>query len=113
MLDDIKADREEQGGPRGSRRAVLGGTLAAVGVAGAWPRVAGIAAANAQGAPAAKAPAPFEYSGKDQRLTLLGDRPLVAETPESLLDDDTTPIGRFFIRNNGQIPDEVKEPDAW
>ena len=44
---------------------------------------------------------------------MLGERPLVAETPESLLDDDTTPIGKFFIRNNGQIPEEAKDPDAW
>ena len=44
---------------------------------------------------------------------MLGDRPLVAETPESLLDDDTTPIDKFYIRNNGQIPDETKDPDAW
>ena len=44
---------------------------------------------------------------------MLGDRPLVAETPESLLDDDTTPIEKFYIRNNGQIPEETKDPDAW
>ena len=44
---------------------------------------------------------------------MLGDKPLVAETPESLLDDDTTPIEKFYIRNNGQIPDETKNPDAW
>lgn len=44
---------------------------------------------------------------------MLGERPLVAETPESLLDDDTTPIDKFFIRNNGQIPEETKNPDAW
>ena len=55
MLNDVKADREDQGGPRGSRRAVLGGTLAALGIAGAWPRVDGIGTASAQGAPAAKA----------------------------------------------------------
>ncbi len=38
---------------------------------------------------------------------LLSDRPLVAETPEHLLDDDTTPIDKFFIRNNGQIPESA------
>ena len=37
----------------------------------------------------------------------------MAETPESLLDDDTTPAAKFFIRNNGQIPDESKQGDAW
>ena len=44
---------------------------------------------------------------------MLGDRPLVAETPEHLLDDDTTPIDKFFVRNNGQIPEAAKDPDAW
>ena len=44
---------------------------------------------------------------------MLGEKPLVAETPESLLDDDTTPIEKFYIRNNGQIPEETKDPDAW
>lgn len=53
--------------------------------------------------------APF---GKD-RLTILGETPLVAETPESLLDDETTPIARFFIRNNGLLPERIEDPDAW
>ena len=44
---------------------------------------------------------------------MLGDRPLVAETPEHLLDDDTTPTGKFFIRNNGQMPEQTKEPEKW
>ncbi len=44
---------------------------------------------------------------------VLGERPLVAETPEHLLDDDTTPTDKFFIRNNGQIPEATKEPDKW
>ena len=44
---------------------------------------------------------------------LLGDKPLVAETPEQLLDDETTPTSKFFIRNNGQVPEATKEPDAW
>ncbi|MBF9233016.1 sulfite oxidase [Microvirga alba] len=47
------------------------------------------------------------------RLTLLGEKPLVAETPAELLDDDTTPIQRFFIRNNGLLPELATEPDAW
>ncbi len=68
----------------------------------------------AGGAPAApKGPQPLKFPGKDQGLTVLGDRPLVAETPEHLLDDDTTPFAKFFIRNNGQTPDEAKDPDKW
>ncbi|MCB5174658.1 sulfite oxidase [Microvirga lenta] len=50
--------------------------------------------------------------GKD-RLTVLGDTPLVAETPEELLDDETTPVERFFVRNNGLLPQPAPEPDAW
>lgn len=62
---------------------------------------------------AAKGPQPLEFPGKDKGLVVLGDRPLVAETPEHLLDDETTPTPKFFIRNNGQIPDEAKDADAW
>lgn len=100
-----------------SRRLLLGGSLAALGVAaGIMPRASFVSDANAQGAPAPaqpKGPQPFDYPGKDKGLTLLGDRPLVAETPESLLNDDTTPISKFFIRNNGQVPDEAKDVEAW
>ena len=58
-------------------------------------------------------PQKLDYPGKDPNLVLLGDKPLVAETPEHLLDDDTTPTAKFFIRNNGQIPEPAKDPDAW
>ncbi|MFM9975932.1 MAG: sulfite oxidase [Beijerinckiaceae bacterium] len=114
-----------------SRRGFLGGAgLAAMGAAvgGAIPFSANmpagfVPAALAQApaggtapvpVPAApKAPPVFTFPGKDKGLTPLGDRPLVAETPEHLMDDATTPVGRFFVRNNGQIPEEVKNPDAW
>jgi DMSO/TMAO reductase YedYZ molybdopterin-dependent catalytic subunit len=65
----------------------------------------------APGAP--KGPQLLQFPGKDPGLVVLGDRPLVAETPERLLDEETTPTARFFIRNNGQIPEATKEPDAW
>ncbi|MGD9924146.1 MAG: sulfite oxidase [Pseudorhodoplanes sp.] len=55
---------------------------------------------------------PLEFPGKSG-LIKLGDRPLVAETPESLLDDDTTPTARFYIRNNGRIPEPTADPDNW
>lgn len=45
-------------------------------------------------------------AGKDG-LTMLGDRPLNAETPPHLLDDEVTPIERHFIRNNGNPPAET------
>ena len=71
--------------------------------------------AEAKPAEAAKAaePTPFTYPGKDEGLTLLGDRPLVSETPAHLLDDDTTPISKFFIRCNGQVPEPAADADGW
>jgi sulfite oxidase len=54
----------------------------------------------------------LQLPGKDPNLILLSERPLVVETPEALLDEDTTPTSRFFIRNNGDPP-QVSRPDAW
>lgn len=45
-------------------------------------------------------------------LTLLGDRPIVMETPPHLLDDEITPAARFFVRNNGHPPDVSQATDA-
>jgi sulfite oxidase len=82
-----------------------------------------VPAALAQGAPAAappsvpaaapKGPQYLQFPGKSDKLVVLGEKPLVAETPESLLDDDTTPTDKFFIRNNGLIPDQTKDADSW
>ena len=47
----------------------------------------------------------FAAMGKHTELVVLGDRPLVAETPPHLLDDDVTPTDLLFIRNNGTPPD--------
>jgi sulfite oxidase len=107
-----------------NRRGFLGGAgLAAMGAAvgGTIPFADSmpgglIPAALAQSAPPPaekKGPQHLNYPGKSDKLVLLGERPLVAETPEHLLDDDTTPIDKFFIRNNGQIPEAAKEPDKW
>jgi DMSO/TMAO reductase YedYZ molybdopterin-dependent catalytic subunit len=49
--------------------------------------------------------------GKDG-LTVLNDRPLNAETPPHLLDDNITPTPRHFVRNNGIPPEEV-DPNSW
>jgi DMSO/TMAO reductase YedYZ molybdopterin-dependent catalytic subunit len=54
----------------------------------------------------------LDVFGKES-LSVLGETPFVAETPPALLDDDTTPIARFFIRNNGLLPENVEDPDAW
>ena len=54
---------------------------------------------------------PFVIEGKSG-LRVLNDRPLNAETPAHLLNDDVTPVERLFIRNNGFPPENV-DADAW
>jgi DMSO/TMAO reductase YedYZ molybdopterin-dependent catalytic subunit len=75
-----------------------------------------IPAALAQDKPGDKGAPPgpkiLRMDGKAE-LVILGDRPLVAETPEHMLDDDVTPTEKFFIRNNGQIPEPASDPDRW
>ena len=124
--DPERADAEVFGRKGGlDRRGFLGGAgLAAMGAAvgGAIPFAANvpgglIPAALAQSAappaPAKKGPTYLSFPGKSDKLVVIGERPLVAETPEHLLDDATTPIDKFYIRNNGQIPEQAKEPDKW
>lgn len=115
-----------------SRRGFLGGAgLAAMGAAvggvipfgenmpggmmpAAFAQSAPPASAPPAAAPAApKGPQYLKFPGKSDKLVVLGEKPLVAETPENLLDDETTPTDKLFVRNNGQIPDAVKEPDKW
>lgn len=47
-------------------------------------------------------------------LSVLNDRPINAETPPHLLDDDVTPADRLFVRNNGhpQLRDSI-DPATW
>ena len=47
-----------------------------------------------------------------QGLIVLGDRPLNAETPAHLLDDDVTPYERLFIRMNGLVPQSALDQQA-
>jgi len=54
----------------------------------------------------------FTIRGKDG-LTVLNDRPLNAETPAHLLDDDITPVERLFVRNNGIPPEMPADPGTW
>ncbi|WP_368912092.1 sulfite oxidase [Taklimakanibacter deserti] len=63
-------------------------------------------------AEAAQAPNLLEMSGKAE-LVVLGENPLVAETPAHLLDEDVTSTEAFFIRNNGEPPRPIADPDAW
>ena len=60
-----------------------------------------------------RAAAPRKVVPGKGRLTVIGARPLVAETPESLLDDDTTPTARFFVRNNGLLPARTRQAERW
>lgn len=56
---------------------------------------------------------PFRIPGKSG-LIVLNDRPINAETPAHLLDDDVTPTSRLFVRNNGRPPAvEGLDPDRW
>ncbi len=45
-------------------------------------------------------------------LRILNDRPINAETPAHLLDDEVTPQGRMFVRNNGIPPQDV-DANSW
>lgn len=45
-------------------------------------------------------------------LVVLGDRPLNAEVPAHLLDDDITPYERLFVRMNGLVPQTALDQNA-
>ena len=53
----------------------------------------------------------FKLAGKEG-LVVLNDRPINAETPAYLLNDDVTPNERHFVRNNGTVPEMAEEMDA-
>lgn len=61
--------------------------------------------------PVALAQSKLKIEGKDG-LTVLNDRPVNAETPAHLLDDDVTPTSRHFIRNNGGVPADT-DATGW
>lgn len=62
--------------------------------------------------PAAMADSHEKVFASKQGLTLLNDRPINAETPPHLLDDDVTPNNRYFVRNNGTVPEMAEKMDA-
>ncbi len=122
VVFDRATDASRRGFLHGSGLAAMGAAVGASVPVGESMPGGLIPAAMAQGAAAPSgggagaAPAgsqPLNFPGKNPNLSVLGDRPLVAETPEHLLDDETTPAAKFFIRNNGQLPEQAKEPDAW
>lgn len=54
----------------------------------------------------------FSLPGKREGLVVLNDKPVNAETPPHLLDDELTPNDLFFVRNNG-IPPNTVDLAAW
>ena len=56
--------------------------------------------------------APFSIPGKHEGLVILNDRPVNAELPAHLLDDEVTPPDKLFIRNNG-IPPQNVDINQW
>ncbi len=50
---------------------------------------------------------PPNLPGKSELLRVLNDRPINAETPAHLLDDELTPNNLFFVRNNGLPPSNI------
>ena len=50
--------------------------------------------------------------GKSDKLTVLNDRPVNAETAPHYLDADLTPNDLFFVRNNGIPPSKINK-DTW
>ncbi|MFK8161670.1 MAG: sulfite oxidase [Lewinella sp.] len=55
---------------------------------------------------------PFSLPGKRAGMVVLNDKPINAETPPHLLDDELTPNDLFFVRNNG-IPPEAIDVSSW
>lgn len=60
--------------------------------------------------PVALAEQAFQIENKDG-LVILNDRPLNAECPPHLLDDEVTPTARHFVRNNGIPPVNANAAD--
>jgi DMSO/TMAO reductase YedYZ molybdopterin-dependent catalytic subunit len=52
--------------------------------------------------------------GKRPELIVLNERPINAETPPHLLNDEVTPADLFFVRNNGLPPSASDiNPETW
>jgi len=104
LIDDPKRSRFELW----SRRGFLRGISAVL----AWREISSVIPA-ARWMPAGLTPLAFAETAPDSVLAtkpglrLLNDRPLNAETPAHLLDDDVTPTARLFVRNNGVPPAHV------
>jgi DMSO/TMAO reductase YedYZ molybdopterin-dependent catalytic subunit len=124
-IQEVYADDPERADALvwGRRGALKGTALAAMGAAvgGAIP-LAGTMPAGTMPALFARPAAAQTGSGGPQmmrlegkvEMILQGERPLVLETPEHELDDAVTPYRRFFVRNNGQVPQPFQgDANAW
>lgn len=115
--DPIKADElvwDRQTDPN-SRRGFLkrSGLLAMAAAVGANIPFAKNMPAGLIPAAYAQTDEPFVIAGKEG-LVVLNDRPLNAETPPHLLDDEVTSAKHMFVRNNG-IPPQLQDidPATW
>jgi DMSO/TMAO reductase YedYZ molybdopterin-dependent catalytic subunit len=99
------------------RREFLRNTLAAVGAAIPFAQhmptgFTPIVLAQAPAAPAAGDEGALLKT--KEGLTILGDRPINAETPAHLLNDAVTPSERHYVRNHGFVPaPSVIDPAKW
>ena len=99
---------------KGGRRRFLGALGS--GALGWWFSRLSSSGSGERFAPVVKAqettPSAIEGMKGKEGLVLLSDRPLVAETPVTLLDDALTPTSRHFIRNNGLLPERTRSGDV-
>lgn len=110
---DTTATSKDAQSPQGSRRNFLKTTgLTALGA------MLGMTVPFERNLPAGFIPAAMaqdtgiELMAAKKGLVVLGDRPLNAETPAHLLDDDVTPYEHLFIRMNGLVPQTALDQDA-
>jgi len=114
--DSLKADLDIFGRDteEGSRRGFLkkSSLLAMAAVVGSNIPFANNMPSGLIPAALANSTEPFRIEGKDG-LVYLNDRPVNAETPPHLLNDEFTPGNHFFIRNNGLPPLKAPKPEEW
>lgn len=105
-LNELYRDPERGDALLKTRRGFLRTSIAlSAGSIAGWPPASVV--------PVAWAEAPVDSLLVDKPgLRVLNDRPLNAETPANLLDDDVTPAARLFVRNNG-VPPQVTAADDW
>ncbi len=56
-------------------------------------------------------PDPFKLLGKDKEMKVLNSKPWNMEAVAHQLDDRITPNPYIFVRNNGQVPEDINEKE--